>query len=106
MLSKLECVKISEVKPLKFEFKNFLAQFQNCNAFGSNELKSTLLKICLSDYVLQLISHLTLESRNYRVAIDLLKREFFSYKPKYNPEYFNINQFLAEIRAHLKELKG
>ena len=30
MLSKLECVKFSGVKPSKFEFKNFLAQFQNC----------------------------------------------------------------------------
>ena len=71
-------------------------------------------------YALQLISHLTLESCNYRVAIDFLKREFLNenllinvifnqilwYKPKYDPEHFNISQFLAEIRADLAELKG
>ena len=80
----------------------------------------TLLKSYPSDYALQLISHLTFESCNDSVAIDLLKREFLnenliinatfnqilSYKPKYDPEYFNINQFLAEIRADHAELKG
>ena len=84
----------------------------------SNEVQLTLLKSYLSDYDLQLISHLTLKSCNYSIAIDL-KREFLnenlinaifnqilSYKPKYDPEYFNISQFLAEIRADLAELKG
>ena len=70
-------------------------------------MKLTLLKSYLSDYALQLISHLTLESCNYSVAIDLLKREFLNenliinaifnqillYKSKYDPEYFNVSQF-------------
>ena len=30
MLPKLKCVNFSEVKPSKFEFKNFLAKFPNC----------------------------------------------------------------------------
>ena len=85
----------------------------------SNEVKLTLLKSYLSDFALQLISHLTLESYNYSVAIDLLKREFLnenliinaifnqiiSYKPKYDPEYFNISQLFAEIRSDLADLK-
>ena len=63
---------------------------------------------------------MTLESCNYSVAIDLLKREFLnenliinaifnqilSYKPIYDPEYFNVSQFLAEISADLAEFKG
>ena len=117
MLPKLEFVKFNVVKPSKFEFKNFLLQFQNCvRDLESNEVKLTLLKSYFSD----LISHLTLESCNYIVTIDLLKREFLnknliinaifrqilSYKPKYDPEYFNISQFLAEIRADLAEFKG
>ena len=112
MLVKLEYVKFSGVRPSKFELKNFLAQFQNCVMhLESNKVKLTLLKINLSDYVLQLISHLTLENCNCCVAIDLLKREFLnenliinaifnqilSYKPKYDPEYSSIRQFLTEI---------
>ena len=108
MLPELECFKFSGVTPSKFEFKNFLSQFQNCVMhLESNKVKLTLLKRYLSDYALQLISHLTLESYNYSVAIDLLKREFLnenliinaifnqilSYKPKYDPEYFYIRQF-------------
>ena len=86
----------------------------------SDEVKLTLLKNYLSDYALQLKSHLTWENYNNSVTIDLLKREFLnenliinaifnqvhSYKPKYDPEYFNISQFLAEIRIDLAELKG
>ena len=121
MLPKLECVKFSGVKPTKFVFKNFQAQFQNCEIhLESNEVKLSLLKSYLSDYALQLIPHLTLESFSYSVAIDLLKREFLnenliinaifnqilSYKPKYDPEYFNISQFFSEIRADLAEFKG
>ena len=82
-------------------------------------MKLTLLKINLSDYVFQLISHLTLESCNYTVAIDLLKREFLnenfitnaifnqilSYKPKYDPEYFVTSQFLAELELTLQNSK-
>ena len=85
-----------------------------------HEIKLTLLKSYLSGYTLQLISHLTLESCNYRSTIDLHKREFLnknliinpifnkilSCKPKYNPEYFIISQFLVEIRDDLAELKG
>ena len=43
-LPKLECVKFSGVKPSKFEFKNFLAQFQNCNAFGVEWSKVNIIK--------------------------------------------------------------
>ena len=85
----------------------------------SNEVKLTSLKSYLSDYVFQLISHLTLESCNYSVAIDLLKREFLnenliintifnqilSYKPKYDSEYFNMSIF-SRRGADLAELKG
>ena len=120
MLPKLECVTLKGVKPSKFEFKNFLAQFQNCVMhLQSNEVKLTLIKSYLSGFALQLISHLTLESCNNSVAIGLLKRKFLnknliinaifnqihSYKPKYDPEYFDKSQFLAEIRADLAELK-
>ena len=71
----------------------------------SNEVNLTLLKSYFSDYTLQLISHLILESFNFSVAIDFLKRKFLdenliineifnqilSNKPKYDPEYFNIS---------------
>ena len=85
----------------------------------SNEVKLTLLKSNLSDYDLQLISHLTLESCNYSIDIDLVKRKLLngnlinaifnkilSYKPEYDAEYFSISEFVAEIRADLAELKG
>ena len=77
----------------------------------SNEVKLTLLKSNLSDYDLQIISHLTLESCNYSIDIGLLKIELLngnliinaifnkilSYKPEYDDEYFSISQFLTEI---------
>ena len=86
----------------------------------SNVVKLTLWKSYFSDYALQLISPLTLENCNYTEAIDLIGSEFLSenliintifnqilsYKPKYDPEYFNISQFLAEIRPDLAELRG
>ena len=60
MLPKLECVKFCGVKPLKFEFKNFLEQFQNyVMHLELNKVKLTLLKSYLSNYALHLISHLT-----------------------------------------------
>ena len=100
---------------------NFLAQFQICVMhLESNEVKLTLSKSHFSDYALQLIWHLIFESCNYSVAIDIHKWEFLNknliinaifnqillYKPKYDPEYFNISQFLAEIIADFAELKG
>ena len=120
MLPKLKCVKFSGVKSSKFELKNLLAQLQNCVMhLESNEVKLTLLKSYFSNYDLQLISHLTLESCNYRVAIDLFKREILnenfiinaifnqilSYQPKYDPGYFNISQFEPKFELTLHNTK-
>ena len=67
MLHKQECVKFSGLKSSKFKSKNFLAQFQNCVMhLELDEVKLTLLKSYLSDYALQVASHLTLKKCGYR----------------------------------------
>ena len=64
MLPKLECVKLSGVKPSKFEFKNFLALIQNCVIhLESNEVKLTLLKATLCCWKQNVIVSLSCDSR-------------------------------------------
>ena len=58
----------------KFEFKNFLAQFENCvTSVESPKVKLSLLKSFLTGYASKLISNLSLKNENYDVAINLLK---------------------------------
>lgn len=77
-IPKLQCATFSVINPSKFEFKNFIAQFNNCsNSINSNKAKLPLLKSYLAGYTLQLISHLTLEEGNYEMAISLLTKEFW-----------------------------
>ena len=117
---KLQCVKFNGIRAGKFEFKNFLVQFENCvDAVHSKKAKLSLLKSFLAGYASQLVSHLLLEDENFEVAIDLLKKEFLDIpfimdvifkqllgsSPKYDPEFVNIKSFLSEIKADLCELK-
>lgn len=76
-MPKLQCATFSGINPSKFEFKNFISQFKNCtDSVKSGKSKLALLKGYLSDYALQLVSHLTLEDENFNVAVDLLTKEF------------------------------
>ena len=78
----------------------------------------SLLKGYLTGYASQIISHQTLEDENFDVALELLKEEFLDisfiideiYKqiintsPKFDTNYNNVKQYLAEIKGYLSEL--
>lgn len=116
---KLQCATFSGINPSKFEYKNFIAQFKNCTeSIDSGRAKLALLKGYLSDYALQLVSHLTLEDGNYDVAVDLLTKEFLDVPfiiseifkqiistSQYDPEFVAVKRYLAEVRADLSELR-
>ena len=71
---KLQCTTFSGKNVDKFEFKKFLIQFSNCTCFiKSKRVKLSLLKSFLTGYASPIISHLTLEDKNFDVAIELLK---------------------------------
>ena len=76
---KLRCKTFPGKGKDKLEFKNFWTQFQNCidacgDLSGANKL--TYLRSYLDGYALQLISHLTINDDNYKVAQELLKEEY------------------------------
>ena len=117
---RLQCVKFSGIRAGKFEFKNFLVQFENCvDAVHSKKAKLSLLKSFLTGYASQLVAHLSLEDENFEVAVNLLRKEFLdipliideifkqllSSSPKYDPEFVSVKSFLSEIKADLSELK-
>lgn len=58
LTTKLNCITFSDVKPSKFGFKSFMAQFHNCTEYiTSDKTKLAILKCYLTGYALQLISH-------------------------------------------------
>lgn len=60
-LSKLQCANFSGVNPSKFESKNFMAQFNNCNnSINSNKAKLRPTPLTLGE--------------NYEAAVSLLKK--------------------------------
>ena len=74
---KIQCTKFCGDGVGKFEFKNFLAQFENCvTSVESPKVKLSFLKVFLTGYASQLILNLSLENENYDVAINLLKNNF------------------------------
>ena len=114
---KLQCVKFNGIRADKFEFRNFLVQFENCGHCTLEESQTVaFLKFFLTSYASQLVSHLSLEDENFEVAFDLLKKGFLGIpfitdeifkqllgsSPKYDPKFVNIKSFLSEIKAELK----
>ena len=88
---KLTCNKFSGKTNNKFEYKNFMVQFTNCTAnMTMNSAKLAYLRSCLSDFALQIISHLTVTEDNYDVAINLLNDEFLD-------EEFIIDEIFKQI---------
>ena len=121
LVPKMNCQKFSGKNVDKFDFKNFLTNFQNCTAnIRSDALKLSYLRSLLTDYAFAIISHLTINEPNYNIAIDLLKNEFLDNNfiideifsqliksfPKYDPEFVSVKQFLAKARADLYELNS
>ena len=119
LMPRLKCEKFSGKDSNKFEFKNFLSQFDNCtNKMTSGAAKLSYLRSCLSDYALQTISHLTVNDANFAVAVQLLIDEFLDTdyivdeifrqlldtSPKYDPEFQELKSYLTNIKADLFEL--
>ena len=118
---KLQCVKFSGQRVEKFEFKNFLEQFNNCSAnIRSDSAKLSYLRSLLYDYAFSIISHLTINDANFTIAIDLLKAEFLdtgfivdeifsqliNSNPKYDTDFTGVKQYIARVRADLYELQS
>ena len=119
---KLQCPKFSGENIVdKFEFKNFLSQFETvCASDGSNKAKLQRLRSQLTGEAFQDISHLSIADDNYDIAIQLLKDQyldvpFISHEimmqvaksvPKYDPEFKNLKTYLKRTRADLNELKS
>ena len=78
-LPKLSCPTFDGSGKDKLEFKNFLAQFQNCiEACGSlsDANKLTYLRSYLAGNAFKLINHLSVTDDNFEIALDLLKDEY------------------------------
>ena len=119
---KLQCPKFSGENIVdKFEFKNFLSQFETvCASDGSNKAKLQRLRSQLTGEAFQDISHLSVEDDNYDIAIQLLKDQYLdvpfiiheimdqvdSSFPKYDPEFKDVKKYLKRTRADLNELKS
>ena len=119
LVPKITCGKFSGKGNDRFEFKNFMQQFENCTAnMKSESAKLAYLRTCLTDFPLQLISHLTINNDNYLVAINLLTSEFLdipfivddifkmliSAYPKYDPEFMEVKKYISKVRADLYDL--
>ena len=61
----------------KFEFKNFIEQFNYCSAniIWSNYAKLSYLRSLLTNCAFSIINHLTINDPNFATAVDLLKVE-------------------------------
>ena len=116
---KIQCTKFGGKVIGKFEFQNFQAQFENCvTSVESPKVKLSLLKGFLTSYASQLISNLSLENKNYNVAINLLKKlvvpfiideifwQILDYSLKYDPDFANVMKFLSGVNADLSEFKS
>ena len=118
---KMQCIKFSGKNVEKFYFKNFLEQFQNCSAnIKSDSAKLAYLRSLVTEYAFSIISHLTINNANFKIAIDLLKAEFLdpelivdevfcqliNSNPKFDSDYNGVKQYLARIRADLYELNS
>ena len=121
-MPELKCQTFSGESLDKFEFKNFLQQFQNCiDACTSltNTGKLTYLRSYLTDYAFTTISHLSITNDNYDVAIQILKKEFLDEEfivdeilkqllegyPKFDVTFGEVKSYINVCRAHLYELK-
>ena len=119
---KLSCKTFSGKGKDKLEFKNFWTQFQNCidacgDLSGANKL--TYLRSYLDGYALQLISHLTINDDNYKVAQELLKEEYLdeefiidesfksllSSSPSQDSSFEGLRAYVNECRAITHDLQ-
>ena len=117
-MPKIQCTKFSGEEVGKFEFKNFLAQFENCvTSVKSQKVKISLLKSFLTGYTSQLIENLSHKNENYDVAINLLKKIFLhvifiinemfkqilNYNPKFDPDFVNVRKFLSGVNTSFQK---
>ncbi|KAL7630818.1 UNVERIFIED_CONTAM: hypothetical protein RMT77_018969 [Armadillidium vulgare] len=108
----------------KLVFHNFLTKFNN--VIGNKESLEDSVKLMylfgyLKGYALKVVSHLSLNNDNYKVALELLKKEFLDknliineYMNKLNDlkideghdlEFINTKLFINEVRSIIFELK-
>ena len=121
-LPQLKCDTFDGMSTDKLQFKNFLLQFNNCiDACGqlSDSSKLTYLRSYLSGFAFRVISHLSISDDNYKLALDLLKKEFLdedyivdetfklllSKIPKFDPSFMDVRSYINECRSMVQELK-
>ena len=97
-------------------------QFNNCiDACGqlSDSSKLTYLRSYLSGFAFRVISHLSISDDNYKLASDLLKKEFLdedyivdetfklllSKAPKNDPSFMDVRSYINDCRSMVQELK-
>ena len=106
----------------ELEFHTFITQFNNVIGYRANlsdSTKLTYLKTYLRGYALKTIQHLQISNDNYKVAVDLLTREFldsnaliddllkklFALKPKNYHNFAETKIFINDVRCILGDLK-
>ena len=121
-MPEIKCKTFSGKSTDKFEFKNFLKQFQNCVDSCerlTDSGKLNYLKGYLTDYAFSTISHLSISDENYQVAISTLKDEFLDEKfiideslkqllvmhPKYDANFVGVKVYVNTCKNILHELK-
>ena len=107
----------------RYDFKSFLAQFDNligCKNSLTNSAKLQYLKSYLRGNAYRLIKHLSNSDENYEIALALLKKEFLDEArmindiflkivnaPKTsNSDFEQLNQWLCDVRALLLEMRN
>ena len=121
LIPKVQCSKFSGKTTSRFEYKNFLIQFKNCTSnMTSDSAKLTYLRTCLTDFALQIISHLSITNENYQIALDLLNNEYLDEEyivdeifkmlvevsPKNDHEFNDLKKYLIKTRADLYEFNN
>ena len=106
----------------ELEFHSFITQFNNVIGYRPNlseATKLTYLKTYLKGYALKTVQHLQISNSNYKIAIDLLTREFldtnalvddlltklFALKPKPDQSFSDTKIFINDVRCILGDLK-
>ena len=120
-LPPLHCATFENNSKDKFEFKNFLEQFNNVIGHKdvSDSVKLSHLVGLLKGDARRLVSHLSISDSNFEVALELLKKEFLDIEAivdqileqvankvlePYDPGFAQTKQFISEVRALVSEL--
>ena len=118
----LQCGNFSGEGGQNLEFGAFITQFNNVIGLRSNisdSTKFTYLKTYLSGYAQKVIAHLQVTDGSYKVALELLEKEFLnvdaivedlfskflSLKPKHDSSYLPTKLYINDVRCILSDLE-